>query len=258
MSIIARLFFKKVIATNHGLDWKRSKWGFLARSYLKFGEWVSARFTHTTISVSNYIKEYYKEKYNKDIIYIPNGKETTNKISLDFIKKYDLIHSQYILYVGRVTSEKNISFLCSAFNNLSTKMKLVIVGGSQDDYLNELIDKYKDNKKIVFTGPIYDRSEIAGLYSNAYLFVLPSDIEGQSIVLLEAFSYKCPVLVSDISENSDLVKDFGHYFKIGDKLDLQCKLFDLITHPEKLKTNDPTEYLKQFDWNIHNNWFYRY
>lgn len=251
-SIIARLFFKKVVVTNHGLDWKRSKWGFFAKLYLKFGEAISAKIPNSTIVVSKYIKDYYYKKYKSNVTYIPNGKDDIKdiKISSKLLENFKLKPYQYILYVGRITPEKCINDLCKAFSNISdTKFKLVIVGESIDDYQKKLQNEFKDIR-IIFTGSIYDRNLLAGLYNFSNLFVLPSKIEGQSIVILEALSYGCRVLASNIPENKELLQEFGQYFNVGDRFDLQCKLYNLIlTSKEDLRQNKKLkEYLEIHNW----------
>ena len=84
-----------------------------------------------------------------------------------------------------------------------------------------------DPRKVIFTGHRVG-DELAELFSNAYLFVLPSYIEGMSNALLEALAYRRPVLVSDIEENAEVVEQDGFYFKTGDVPDLQNKLARLL------------------------------
>jgi glycosyltransferase involved in cell wall biosynthesis len=250
-AVIARLFGKKVVSTNHGLDWQRSKWGKLARIYLKFGEYMSAYFTHRTISVSKYIQKYYAEKYSKDVVYIPNGKDEKIDQKLSVLERFKLERDHYVLFVGRVTQEKGIKLLCHAFNEIVSerKMKLVIVGDSLDTYKKDIETEFQLNKKIVFTGPIYDRGELAGLYSNASLFVLPSEIEGQSIVILEALSYGCPVLASNIPENVDLLGKYGRFFKVKNLSDLKENLMSALKNAKLKNKVDLEVFLERHDWN---------
>ena len=250
-ALLARLFLKKTISTNHGLDWKRAKWGKIAKLYLQFGEYVSAKFTHATISVSGYIKDYYKEKYGAQLYYIPNGKDNAQnvKVNLNALDRFKLHKGKYLLFVGRVTPEKGIQNLCQAFCKMSkSDLKLAIVGGSIDDYKNRLADEFKHNADIIFTNPIYDRNELAGLYTNANMFVLPSEIEGQSIVILEALSYGCRVLASDIPENKDLLKHFGNYFEVGNITNLQETLMVLSKSIDKPDPLEITAYLQLHNW----------
>ena len=212
MSFIPKLFGKKMIVTVHGLDWQRGKWGPFAKNYLKFGEWTSIHFPHRTVVVSNTLKQYYENKYHKHVDYIPSGINNTKFIPLNEVsKRFSIEKNRYLLFVGRLTKEKNIHLLIKAFKKIKTDMKLVIVGrGSShtDDYIYELKKLKNSDEPIIFTGPIYNQL-LEQIYSNAYLFVLPSALEGLPVALLEALSHGNSVLVSDIPENIEILEDKG-------------------------------------------------
>lgn len=248
MSLFAILFGKKVVVTNHGIDYQRSKWGKLAKTYLKFGEWMSANFAHAVIGVSKHIQQHYSDKYKRKIDYVPNGLDKSTEFSCDALDKFILQSKEYILYVGRVTSEKNVHLLIQAFKNINTTKKLVIVGGVSDQQYQTMLNELcANNNRIIFTGPVYDRSIVNTLYKNAYLFVLPSEIEGLSIVMLEAMSFGCPILASNIAENKELLLENGYFFNSGSVTDLQNVLTTLLNSQETLKTVDVSN-LDQFNW----------
>lgn len=236
LAFIPRLFGKKVVCTVHGLDWKREKWGKLVSGYLKFGEYATAKFAHKTINVSKNLVEYYREKYNLETAYIPNGVERPDPLKPKIIKeKYDLEEDSYILFLARLVPEKGIHFLIDAYSKISTDKKLVISGGSRHskEYENKLRRLAAGNKNIIFTGFVRG-GELAELYSNAYFYVLPSSVEGLSINLLEAMSYGNCCLVSDIPENTNVIGSIGYYFKNSDVSDLANKLYMLLLDKSKV------------------------
>ena len=254
LSFIPRIFGKKVIVTSHGLDWKREKWGIAGRLALKLGEIASIKFPHKTISVSKSMVKYYKEKYkNTDIIYIPNGiDEKKNLVPNKIKEKFNLEKDQYILFLARLVPEKGAHYLIDAFKNLETSKKLVIAGGSShsDDYVNELKEKAKDNPNIIFTGFVTG-DLVDELFTNAYLYVLPSEIEGLPISLLEAMSYGQACLVSDIEENLEVVEKNAMYFKSKDTSDLEKQLKTLISNKELVnnyKAASKDFILKKYNW----------
>ena len=241
MSIIPKLFGKKVVVTVHALDWKRTKWSRFAKLYLKFGEWASIHFPHATSVVSNTLERYYKDKYGKNVFYIPNGIQQYKYVALNSVEnKFALEKNKYILFVGRISREKRIDILIKAFKNLETDFKLIIVGGAglNDSYERKLKKIAAPDKRVVFTGPIYDRF-LARIFSNAFLFVLPSELEGLPVVLLEALSFGNAVLVSDIPENLEVIQDdnilCGFTFKCGQAESLESVLFDLIANQDKVQ-----------------------
>jgi glycosyltransferase involved in cell wall biosynthesis len=237
MAFIPRIFGKKVVCTVHGLDWQRGKWGKFASTYLKFGEYATAKFSHRTINVSKNLVKYYREKYKLETSYIPNGVERADLVKPLLIReKYNLGKDDYILFLARLVPEKGIHYLIDAFNRIETEKKLVIAGGAShsEGYESELKQMAKENKNIIFTGFVREL-ELAELYSNAYFYVLPSDIEGLPISLLEAMSYGNCCLVSDIAENTDVIGSIGYSFKKSDVDDLEQKLNMLLENKSKVQ-----------------------
>jgi len=231
---LPRLFGKRVVVTVHGLDWARSKWGGgLGSRYILMGEKFCARFAHEIIVLNHSTKEYFTKTYGRETHYIPNGVSEANLCAPDLIRsKYGLEKDSYILYLGRIVPEKRCHLLCEAYMNLKTDKKLVIAGGSSDsqDYMDSLKAQAASNPNIIFTGFV-DGQLRDELYSNAYLFVLPSDLEGMSLCLLEAMSYGNCVLSSDIEESANVIQEYGLMFRKGDVKSLTETMDYALTHP---------------------------
>jgi glycosyltransferase involved in cell wall biosynthesis len=146
-------------------------------------------------------------------------------------------------------ANKGVEFLIEAYKGIKTDKKLVIVGdGVMEEELKALA---KDNPNIIFTGN-QSGSNLGEFFSNAHLFVQPSESEGLSIALLEAMSYHNPCLVSDIPANFEVVGEKGFTFRSTDVTDLKSKLEELLASPERLKANSEDMYKKvvqEYDWN---------
>lgn len=253
--IIKFLSKKRVVVTIHGLDWKRDKWGTgFASKYIKFGEKMAAKYADEIIVLSEGVKEYFKETYNRDTRFIPNGVTRPEVLKADIIrKKYNLGKDGYFLFLGRIVPEKGIHYLIDAYNQVSTSKKLVIAGGASDtdSYFEELKRKAQNNKNIIFTGFVQGQ-ELEELYSNAYVYVLPSDLEGMPLSLLEAMSYGNCCLTSDIDECATVMEDYGVTFKKGDILDLSQSLQKLnndVSIVQKLKSESTQFILEKYNWN---------
>lgn len=229
MMWIPKLFGKRCIATIHGLDWQRSKWGGLATSYIKFGEKVAVRYADEIIVLSEGVQEYFMETYHRKTKFIPNGVNKPEKQSVQLInEKYGINKDEYILYLGRLVPEKGLKYLIQAFKELKTDRKLVIAGGTSDTdaFIQEMQDLAKSDNRIIFTGFVQGR-ELEELYSNAYIYTLPSDLEGMPLSLLEAMSYGNCCVVSDIKECTEVVEKQAVIFKQQDVKDLTEKLQEL-------------------------------
>ena len=225
-----------VVFTFHTKCYEHKKWGVLAKMCLKIGEAIACRLADKVIVISPSLQEYAKLKYKINAEYIPNGVSLPKIVKADKINKWGLKKDNYILIVTRLVGHKGVQYLIEAYKNLKTDKKLVIVGDSahSDNYVEELKDAAYGNKNIIFTGNQIGK-ELAELFSNAYLFVQPSESEGLSIALLEAMSYKKCVLVSDIRENLDAIGNCGLSFKNKNVKSLRAKLIYLLKRPRLIK-----------------------
>ena len=232
---IPKLFGIRTVATIHGLDWQRSKWGNFASRILKLGEKTAARYADEVIVLSENVQAYFEETYHRKTIYIPNGINRPRQYEPELIKeKYGLQGEDYILFVARIVPEKGIHYLIRAFYGIQTDKKLVIAGGSSHspEYRDRIRAMADRDRRIILTGFVQGR-ELAELYSNAAVFVLPSDVEGMAISLLEAMSYGNCCLVSDIHENVEVTRDQAETFRKGDVEDLRKKLVGLLEDEER-------------------------
>ena len=226
-SFFPRLVGKKTVVTVQGLDWQRKKWGRLAAASLRAGEWASARVPDATVVVSQTLREHYRERYGIVPDYIPNG--TIIRRSRDPLRvcKWGIEPGKYILYLGRFSPEKNCELLIAAYGKANTEVKLVLAGGTAhpDAYARSLRQQQTDKIRVLDWVSGLDLDE---LLANAMLFVLPSDLEGLSLALLDAMGAGVCVLASDIPENCEAIADAGFTFRRGDAQSLQGMLQRLI------------------------------
>lgn len=253
MWIVKKFSKKKVIATIHGLDWQRAKWGGFATKFIKYGEKTAVKYADEIIVLSKNVQNYFKDAYNRETVFIPNGVNEPEIRKADIIqKKYGLNKDDYILFLGRIVPEKGIHYLIDAFNKIKTDKKLVIAGSASDTdgYYQELKEKSKDNKNIIFTGFV-EGKELEELYSNAYIYSLPSDVEGMPLSLLEAMSYGNCCLTSNIDECSEVIENKGVTFKKGNIDDLSLVLQELCDNKEKvisMKKEAKEFILNKYNW----------
>lgn len=244
-SIIPRLFGKNVITTVHRLDWETDKWGRIAKTFLKWGEWISVKIPQKTFAVSQDLMQYIKDKYDRETIHIPHGIDLPKQRRPDLIKKkYGLKGDDYILFMGRLAPEKRVDWLISSFQALfpaslrNNNIRLVIAGGSSatPEYVRMLKEMSDISPGITFTGYVVG-AEKEELLSNALIFALPSHLEGFPIVILEAKSYGICCLASDIPPHREAIRSGfdGLLFNSQDPADLTQKLQSLIENPEQAR-----------------------
>ena len=253
-SWLPKMLGKRVVVTIHGVDWQREKWqsGFGSK-FIRQGEKNAVKYADEIIVLSKGVQDYFKETYDRETHFIPNGVNRPQIREANLItEKFGLKRDSYILFLGRLVPEKGIRYLVEAFKNVKTDKKLVIAGGSSDtdSFMAELKELAKNDNRILFTGFVQG-AMLDELYSNAYIYTLPSDLEGMPLSLLEAMSYGNCCLVSDIPECAEVVEDKALIFKKADVQDLQEKLQDACDHPEKVEAHkkQAADFIcKKYNW----------
>lgn len=250
---IPKLFGKRVVVTIHGLDWQRAKWGNFASRVIKFGEKMAARYADEVIVLSENVQRYFKDTYGRQVTYIPNGIHRPEKREAELIRtRYGLEKDGYILFLARIVPEKGLHYLIEAFRQLPTDKKLVIAGGNSQavEYMEQIHAMAAEDERILMTDFVQGQV-LEELYSNAYVFVLPSDVEGMALSILEAMSYGNCCLVSDIPENVEVVEEKALHFRKGDVQDLRSKLAELLEHPELAERyrEESADYIcRKYNW----------
>lgn len=211
-SFIPRLFSSaKIITTCQGLDWKRGKWGKLSSNLILLGEKMAAKYAHHVIVVSQALKNYFKKTYDVDTAYIPNGPGiyAESDPNFSYVKSLGLETGKYLLFLGRLVPEKRPELLIEAFQRLEQPdWKLVLAGGNSDttDYISHLLNLSSQNSNIIFAGELKGRY-LSEMVRGAGMFVLPSDLEGLPLAMLEAMREGIPILASDIPPHKQLIME---------------------------------------------------
>lgn len=254
MCWIPKLFGKRVVVTIHGLDWQREKWknGFGSK-YIHLGEKMAVKFADEIIVLSKGVQEYFQKTYGRKTLFIPNGVNRPVLRKADLIKnKFGIDKDGYLLFLGRIVPEKGLRYLIEAYKELHTDKKLVIAGGSSDtdDFMQEIQTLATGDDRIIFTGFVAGQA-LEELYSNAYLYLLPSDLEGMPLSLLEAMSYGNCCVVSDIAECSEVVEDKAVTFQKSNVQDLKEKLQRLCDDPATVQKykNEAADFIcSKYNW----------
>ena len=226
------------VATIHGLDWQRAKWGGFASWYIRFGERIAVKYADRIIVLSQNVQQYFMDTYGRQTDYIANGIDMMQYREPNLItQKLGVKKDEYLLFLGRIVPEKGVHYLLEAFRQIDTDKKLIIAGasGQTDEYFDEIRVMMKLDSRVMLAGFVQGEL-LEELYSNCCYYVLPSDVEGMAISLLEAMSFGCNCLVSDIKENTEVVGDYAYTFKMGDVNDLQKQLENMIKNEGDINT----------------------
>ena len=245
---IARLLGMKVVFTHHGHDYDRTKWNAFAKMCLKAGEWLGCLCAHHIIVISRPIQETLAMKYGRthNVHLIYNGVPQAQTCDDDaYFTELGIERGKYILALGRFVPEKNFHQLVEAFQKIDTKGCKLVIGGSfdhQDSYAQQLATLAKKSG-VVLPGFVKG-DRLHALLTHARCFVLPSSHEGLPISLLEAMSYKLPVIASDIPANMEVSLNKNCYFQCGNTAQLSSLLQEAINKDFHRIAYDMTRY----DW----------
>lgn len=249
---LAKFCGKKCIATIHGLDWQRAKWGGFATRFLMFGEKMAAKWADEVIVLSTGVQEYFQKTYGRKTLLIPNGITKPQSCEAEkIVEKYALKKEGYILFLARLVPEKGAHTLIKAYEKSNLEIPLVIAGGGShsDDYekkVKEFADRINqvEGKRVILTGFVQGRI-LEELYSNALIYVLPSEIEGMPLSLLEAMSYGNICLTSDIVENTSVAERYGYSFENRNADDL-CVVLEKVVKETQQCREYTREEIQQF------------
>jgi len=229
-SFLPRLAGERTAVTVQGLDWQRKKWGRAASTVLRLGERASVKFPNATMVVSQVLQQRYRETHGIEAFYVPNGGVLRDWREPRKILEWGLEPGNYVLFLGRFSPEKGCHLLVEAFEQIETDARLVMAGASSycDAYSRELRTHASDRIRMLdwVSGETLDE-----LLTNAMVFVLPSDLEGLSLALLDAMGAGLCVLTSDVPENREVVDGAGFTFQRGSAADLAERLRFLIANP---------------------------
>ncbi|MBN3878581.1 MULTISPECIES: glycosyltransferase family 4 protein [unclassified Nostoc] len=236
---LPRISNAKIVVTCQGLDWQRAKWGNFSTRLIHTGEKAAVRFAHGMIVVSEALQKYFWQTYGKETVYIPNAPASYGESDPNFTygKQLGLQQGRYVVFLGRLVPEKRPDLLVDAFSALkATGWKLVLAGGVSDtkSFTSNLLEKVANNRDIVFAGELRG-TRLWEIVRGAGLFVLPSDLEGLPLAMLEAMQEGIPVLASDIPPHQQLINGGrGMLFECGN-LDSCINSLDwAIHHPQQL------------------------
>jgi len=246
-----RLFRKKVIVSQDGIDWKRNKWKWYGKIYLLFSSILTAYLPNKVIFDNIFSKELFESKFKRKFNFIPYGSEINiEQKDESILNRLKLEKGEYFLFVGRFIPDKGLQYLIPAFERIKTEKKLVLVGGSPNPSLFEKQIMSTKDKRIQFAGYIYG-NDTNILMKNAYAYIQPSDIEGLSPVILTIMGLGIPLICSDIRENVFLVNDNAVIFKKSSTKDLEDKInfalnnFEIIN---QLASKAKVRALRDFSW----------
>lgn len=249
--LLLRLFGKKVVLSQDGVDWQRGKWPWYGRAYLWLTVFVTAYAPHRVVFDSIFYKADLERRFRRQYDFVPWGSEVPQEgLDTAVLEELGVEPGSYFLFVGRFIPDKGLHYLIPAFERLETDKKLLLVGGAPNPSRYEHEIAATRDPRIRMPGYLFG-ARLFAVMKHAYAYVQPSDIEGLSPVILENMGLGTPLIVSDIPENLFVVGGTAVPFKRGNVDDLRAKLEWALDHPDELRANGMRgreRAAREFDW----------
>lgn len=217
-NVIQRLKGRKVIMNMDGIEWKREKWSFAAKTWFYINELIGANFCNIAIADHPDIAKHVKKRCFKTPVMIPYGSDVILDADESSVTDLDLVSDQYFLSIARIEPENSILELVSAFSKLDTSFKLVVLGSFIDG--NAYHDSVKNaaGNNVVFPGAIYDSRVVSALRFHARAYLHGHQVGGTNPSLVEAMGAGNLVIAHNNKFNRWVTKDSQLYFSSADEL----------------------------------------
>ena len=245
-----RLAGRKVALNVDGLEWKRRKWGAVARNYYQLAEYISTKVANVIISDSRGIASYYIDRYKTPSTFIAYGANIEGSQNPAVLQEYGLTAGSYFFVGSRLEPENNADLTVAAFERVQTDKKLVIAGGA--NYRSPFIENLRrtTDPRIQFLGPVYKDGHMRELHCNCYAYVHGNEVGGTNPALLKALGYGNCVLSLNVIFNKEVIADAGIMYE-RDVEDLRQKLQFIVDNPDvadRLRQAAVQRILQEYTW----------
>ncbi|MEZ9923366.1 DUF1972 domain-containing protein [Vibrio breoganii] len=230
LPVFRKLSKAKVVTNIDGLEWKRDKWNFLAKKFLKFSETLAVKYSDSIVSDNRAIAEHVKKCYSKVSSVIAYGGD--HALRGDLVE--DFIDGDYALGLCRIEPENNVDMILEAFSTNGRNIKFVGNWGSSDFGL-QLKEKFAKYKNIELIDPIYDLDVLYELRRKCELYVHGHSAGGTNPSLVEMMHFSKTILAFDCDFNRFSTKNKAHYF--SNSLELQDVISSLTPQEKESNAN---------------------
>jgi glycosyltransferase involved in cell wall biosynthesis len=204
---------KTVVITNmDGLEWQRAKYSKPVRRFLKFAEKLAIKSSSFHVADSPVIKEYLDARYHINSKYIAYGANLSPLPDECLLDEYNLRKNEYFLLMARMEPENNIEMILDGYCRTASTNTFVVIGNTGNGFGGYLVEKYKNEKRIVFLGAIFNEWKVQTLTSFCKLYFHGHSVGGTNPSLLNAMAAKAPIAIHDNPFNKSLVKNYALSF----------------------------------------------
>jgi len=194
----------RIVTNIDGLEWKRRKWGYLARAFLRLSERAAVRFSNVVVADNQGIADYIQETYGRIACRIPYGGDASPRLTFDAVAEQRgsrFAAGSYYVAVCRIEPDNSVEELLGAFAT-NQSVNIVVVGNwNVSKYSRELRARHSGRPNIDLLDPVYDRQLLDEIREGAKAYVHGHTAGGTNPSLVEAMSLGLAVLAYDVNYN---------------------------------------------------------
>ena len=230
-----------------GFEWQREKYSKPVRRFLKYAEKLAVKYSDYHIVDSTEVGDYFMQTYGIECKYISYGASLSREEKAGVLNAYGLNSKNYFLLMARMVPENNVDIVLQGFQKSSSTKKFMVIGNTTNSYGKLMIKKYGADKRIIFTGPLFDQDIVDTLRKNAIIYFHGHSVGGTNPSLLEAMASKTLIAAHSNRFNKEILKDNAFYFSSSDEVQ------ELIEMPSDMQEktwieNNFNEIKDQFNW----------
>jgi glycosyltransferase involved in cell wall biosynthesis len=194
-----------------GLEWRRGKWGTIARRVFYQGARMSARFADVLISDSKAIADIWQEEFSIGSTFIPYGADIAPDVGSDRVRALGLAPTTYVLVVARLIPENNVDLTLDALATLRSVPAVIVGSANYPSQLESRLTELDGSGRLRWLGHVHDQDLLTELWANAGVYIHGHSVGGTNPALLQALGSGAPTLALDtpfnreVLENSEMV-----------------------------------------------------
>jgi len=249
--LIPRLFGKTFAINVDGLDWKRGKWGKVARKYFYLNaKYIGRICPDGVITDATEMQRIYFKEFGTRAANIAYGANIEDSQQPDVVRHYGLEPKQYYLIASRMVPENNPDLIIKAFEQLRTNKLLAVAGGV--NYRSDFVEALKKTRdpRVRFLGHVGDLNDVKELHCNAYAYVHGHSLGGTNPSLVKALGYGNCIVALNTPFNQEVLNGAGVMFEANIE-DLLCKLRfveDNTEAVEEYRRRAPDRIREAYSW----------
>ena len=250
-SIWGGLYPKKstIVYNMDGMEWKRNKYSNPVKKFLFLAEKLAIKYSDFIVADSKMIRTYLEEKYSIPAKYIPYGAQIFNHENEDLLKDYNLSAGNYFVSMGRMVCENNLEMILDGFTVSKTDKKFLVISNPANKFGEQLISKYKSDKRIIFPGAIFDEKHKHSLKYYCHLYFHGHSVGGTNPCLLEAMASRSLIAAHENVFNKSILEEDGLYFASPEDVTRLIETTGRGQVEEKMVCNNLKKIKEQFNWN---------